>query len=105
MVVAEADYLIGVRAGREARLRFAEDLGRGLMELACLSTSEVAEAAALDRHYDSLDLGIVDASIIVIAHRYGTSRIATLDERCFRAVVPLQGGSFTLLPADTRLPR
>lgn len=99
-VTAEADYLIGRRAGREARLRFIEDLGRGLIEVACLSPSELAEVAAVDRRYPALDLGLADAAIVVIAHRYGTRRLVTFDERCFRSVVPLQGGSFTLLPAD-----
>lgn len=100
LVVSEADYLVGTRAGREARLRLAEDLGRGLIELTCLSASEIAEAASLDRHYGTLDLGITDASIIVTAHRYATREVATFDERCFRAVTPIQGGTFTLLPAD-----
>jgi len=39
-------------------------------------------------------------TLIVLAHRYGTRTLATLDERCFRAVTPLQGGAFTLLPID-----
>ena len=99
-VTAEADYLIGRRAGRGARLRFMDDLGRGLIEVACLVASEFAEAAAVDRRYGDLDLGLADAAIVVIAHRYGTRRLVTFDERCFRAITPLQGGSFTLLPAD-----
>jgi predicted nucleic acid-binding protein len=35
-----------------------------------------------------------------VAHRYGTNRIVSFDERHFRAVTPLQGGAFTILPAD-----
>ena len=99
-VTAEADYLIGRRAGRDARLRFLDDLGRGLLEVVCLAPSEFAEAAAVDRSYADLDLGLAEAAIVVVAHRYGTRQLVTFDERCFRAVAPLQGGSFTLLPAD-----
>jgi hypothetical protein len=38
--------------------------------------------------------------LAVLAARHGTDRIATLDGRAFRAITPLRGGSFTLLPAD-----
>lgn len=99
-VTAEADYLIGRRAGRGARLAFVEDLGRGVLEVTCLSAAEHASAAALDRRYADLDLGLTDAAIIVLAHRHRTRTIATFDHRCFRAVEPLQGGTFTLLPED-----
>jgi len=36
----------------------------------------------------------------VLARRYSTTRIVTFDERAFRTVVPLHGGTFTVLPAD-----
>jgi hypothetical protein len=36
----------------------------------------------------------------VLARRYRSRRIITFDERAFRTVAPLQGGSFTVLPAD-----
>jgi hypothetical protein len=38
--------------------------------------------------------------VIAIARRYETSRIVSFDERHFRAVTPLQGGAFTILPYD-----
>jgi predicted nucleic acid-binding protein len=55
----------------------------------------------LDRRYADLDLGLADLSIAVLARKLATRRILTF-ERHFRAVRPLQGGAFTLLPADTR---
>jgi hypothetical protein len=36
----------------------------------------------------------------VLARRVRTHRLLTFDERAFRAVTPLQGGTFMLLPAD-----
>lgn len=99
-VTAEADCLIGRRSGRDARLRFVEDLGRGLIEVACLAPPEFAEAPTVDRRYADLDLGLADAAVMVVAHRYGTRRLVTFDERCSRTVEPLQGGRFTLLPLD-----
>jgi predicted nucleic acid-binding protein len=44
--------------------------------------------------------GHADASVAVLAARFGTRRILTFDERHFRAITPLQGGHFTILPAD-----
>jgi predicted nucleic acid-binding protein len=47
-----------------------------------------------------LELGLADASLVVLANRWQTRRILTLDQRAFRAVSPLQGGAFEILPAD-----
>lgn len=50
--------------------------------------------------YRDLQLGLADAALVVLAKRYGTRRLLTFDVRAFRTVAALQGGSFTLLPAD-----
>ena len=47
-----------------------------------------------------LNLGLADLSVAVLASRLGTRRILTFDQRHFRAVRPIQGGTFTLLPDD-----
>lgn len=39
-------------------------------------------------------------SVVVLAKRFRTRRVVTFGERHFRALRPLQGGSFTLLPVD-----
>jgi predicted nucleic acid-binding protein len=57
--------------------------------------------AELDARYADLGLGLADCLILVLAERFGTWRLLSFDERRFRAVVPLQGGSFQLLPADS----
>ena len=56
-------------------------------------------ALQFDRRYPDLKLGLADVSVAVIAQKLGTRRILTLDERHFRAVRPLQGGVFILVPA------
>jgi predicted nucleic acid-binding protein len=70
------------------------------MVVAGLEPSEYATALELDRAYDDLDAGLADLSIVVLARRFGTRRIVTFDERHFRALRALDGGAFTLLPAD-----
>jgi predicted nucleic acid-binding protein len=50
--------------------------------------------------YRDLQLGLADASLVVLAERYRIVDILTLDERHFRAVSGPDGRPFRLLPAD-----
>jgi uncharacterized protein len=68
--------------------------------LAEFGQHDVAQARSVIAKYADLKIGLADASVVVLAARHLTSRVLTLDTRHFRAVEPLQGGSFTLLPAD-----
>jgi uncharacterized protein len=101
-VSAEVDYLLGRRLGRPARLGFVDDLAAGRFQVASLDLDDYAVVADLDRRYGDLDVGLADLSIVVVAGRLGTQRLLTFDERHFRALRPLKGRQFTLLPADER---
>ena len=100
-VAAEVDYLLGVRFGEAARRAFLSDLAAQRYEVACLEPGDYRTVADLDARYADLGLGLADCSVMVLAERYGTRRLLSFDERHFRAVSPLQGGSFTLLPTDS----
>ena len=100
LAVAEADYLILTRLGIGVELAFLEDLPMGTYIVECLTREELRTAREVVERYRDLRLGLADASLVVLAHRSGTRRILTFDERAFRSVSPLQGGSFTVLPAD-----
>ncbi len=99
-VTAEIDYLLGRRLGDGARRSFIADLAAGRFTVACLEKEDYAKVSELDARYADLRLGLADCSVIITANRYETDRIITFDERHFRAVAPLTGGAFTLLPAD-----
>ena len=99
-VTAEVDYLLGRRYVRPARVAFLQDLAAGRYTVACLEREDYATVGALESRYADLELGLADCATVVLASRYDTTRIVTFDERHFRAVTPLQGGAFTLLPAD-----
>jgi predicted nucleic acid-binding protein len=99
-VTAEVDYLLGRRVGRAAQRAFLADLAVGRFNVACLEREDYAAIADVDARYADLRLGLADCSLIVLADRYETDRIVTFDERHFRAVTPLRGGTFRLLPAD-----
>lgn len=99
-VTAEIDYLLGRRFGPPARRAFLEDLAARRYESPGLDASDYEAALEVDRRYADLDLGLADLSVVVLARRLGTRRVLTFDQRHFRAIRPLQGGAFTLLPAD-----
>jgi predicted nucleic acid-binding protein len=99
-VAAEVDYLLGVRFGEAARRAFLGDLAAQRYDVVCLEAGDYRTVAELDTRYSDLGLGLADCSIVVLAERYGTRRLLSFDERHFRTVASLQGGSFTLLPAD-----
>jgi uncharacterized protein len=82
------------------RFTFLKDLAERRYLLAGLEPHDLLAVTALESRYESLDLGLADCSIVVLAERLGTRRLLSFDERHFRAVAPLQGGSFELLPAD-----
>jgi predicted nucleic acid-binding protein len=99
-VAAEADYIITRRFGVDAELRFLDDLAAATYSVVTLSVDELGRARDLVSTYRDLELGLADASIVVLSARLGITRILTDDNRHFRAVTPLQGGHFTILPAD-----
>lgn len=97
---AEIDYLLGERYGRAARRAFLWDLAEGRYAVASLEREDYATIQNLDGRYADLELGLADCAIVLLAYRLDTTRIISFDERHFRAVTPLQGGAFTILPAD-----
>lgn len=99
-VTAEIDYLLGTRFGRSARSAFLQDLATGKFAVASLERHDYRTVRSLDQQYVDLDLGLADCAVVVLAERYNTNRILSFDERHFRAVTPLQGGAFEILPAD-----
>ena len=100
-VSAEVDYLVSQRLGRTARRAFLTDLAAGKLNVACLESSDYELALQYDRQYADLDIGLADISIVILARRFRTRRILTFDERHFRALRPLDGDSFILLPRDS----
>jgi uncharacterized protein len=99
-VSAEVDYLIRRRGSPAAARAFMRDVASGRFRVEGLTADEHGTAARLDEQYADLDLGLADLSVVILAHRFRTRRLLTFDERDFRAVAPLSGGSFTLLPRD-----
>jgi predicted nucleic acid-binding protein len=99
-VLAELDYLMASRSGVAAGLTVLEDVANGIYRVAEVAQRDVAQAAEVVTRYKDLNIGLADASIVVLAARYNTTRVLTFDQRHFRVMKPLHAASFTLLPAD-----
>ncbi len=98
LIVAEIDHLVSSAGGPDAALAFYEDLSSGAYLVEWWPEATVETVAAARKHQD---IGLTDASLLVLAARLETTRVATLDERHFRALSPLTGeAAFTLLPTD-----
>jgi uncharacterized protein len=100
LVLAEVDHLATTRAGPAAAAAWRADLEAGAYTIEWWDAA-LAETVSIAQRYHELGLGLTDASLVALAGRIGTTRIATFDERHFRAVRPLAGGrAFQLLPLD-----
>lgn len=104
MVVAEADYMLYSRLGAAAARQFAADVIAEAYELAEWTANDHASALAVAGQFGSGKdyIGVTDASNVVLADRYRTTSLLTLDQRHFRLLRPLWGaGHFTLFPYDS----
>ena len=96
-VVAEIGYLVATRQGVDAELAVLQQLS-GAFELPEITGSDLAMTVRLIECYRDQDIGVTDASLVVLAARYGTRKILTLDRRHFTVLRPGRGHAFVLLP-------
>ena len=104
-VLAELDYLIGTRMRRTAAASLLREVADGAYQLEPFDASDVATALTVLDRFRDLDIGLADASIVVLADRHSVRDVLTLDERHFRALRDGRGRSFRLLPTDLGAPR
>ena len=99
-VLAELDSFFAREAGVEAELLFLSEVAAGAYDLVSFLADDVDSAANVIENYRDLGIGLADASIVVLAGRYRTVDLLTLDERHFRTLRTPQSKPFTILPAD-----
>jgi predicted nucleic acid-binding protein len=100
-VLAETDYLLATRVGVDAELALLREVATGAYQLATFEGADIEAAVEIIERYRDFNVGLTGASIVMLAARYTTNRILTLDERHFRAMRPLRrGAAFRLLPQD-----
>ena len=99
-VLAELDYLVATRISPAAALALLAEVARGAYRLESFDAADVAAAHDVIEAYGDLDVGLADASIVVLAQRYETFDVLTLDQRHFRTLRGPAGRPFRVLPAD-----
>lgn len=99
-VLAELDYLLATRVGQAAERALLAEVGRGVYRMEAFDADDITAAERVIGRYRSLGVGLANASLVVLAHRYGIRDLLTLDERHFRSLRGPGGRPFRLLPAD-----
>ena len=97
-VLAELDYLLATQRGLAAEMAALSELTSGGWDLVALDQEDVKSALGIVERYSDQSIGLADASLVVLAHRYRTDRLLTLDHRHFLVVRRMAGKPFTLLP-------
>ena len=97
-VVAEVDYLVATRKGVHAELAVLAELSGGAYELSDMDAKALAAARRVVDRYRDLGVGVADASLVVLAERYRTRTVLTLDHKHFSVMRPLDGGTFKIVP-------
>ncbi len=85
LVLAELDHVVPRKGGSAAARALREDFKDGAYTVEWWH-SALRETIETARQYEAIDLGLADASLVALAAHLETTRIATLDERHFRAV-------------------
>jgi predicted nucleic acid-binding protein len=82
-VVPEVDHLLRHRLGPASRFPFYAGIVDGYYLIADLPKDAYSRVAELNRNFQELDLGFVDAAVVALAETLGLSRVATTDRRHF----------------------
>ena len=98
LVIAETAYLIRRQLSAAADSAFFRAVAAGELLVEPLSPADASRIADLIDQYADLGLSGTDASLIAIAERLATTRIATLDRRHFGTVRPRHATAFELVP-------
>ena len=98
LVLGELDYWCRKLGVEDAWLTFLDDVDGGAWRVEAPSRADLQRARELQATYRDLEIGVVDATVIVLLERLGETRVATLDHRHFATVRPRHADALTLLP-------
>lgn len=98
-VIAEFDYLVATRHGVEAELAVLSELASGSRELPRFDHEELGRMRSVIGQHRDQAIGAADASNVILADRYRTRGILTLDRCHFEVLGTGEGDPFTIHPA------
>lgn len=99
-VLAELDYLLMRHVGARAQAALLDEVVRGAYRLENFTEDDIARAGEIMRRYGDMQIGLADASIVVLAERHGTADVLTLDLRHFQALRVGGRKRFRIFPVD-----
>lgn len=99
LILAETDYLVSQRLGRRAESAFLAEVTERVYRLVGFDDEDLESAVDLVNTCADMNIGIADGSVAVVAGRYRTVDLLSVDQH-FRALRPLWGSAFRLLPVD-----
>jgi predicted nucleic acid-binding protein len=85
-VLAELDYLVLRHVGADAQSALLGEVGRGVFQIEAFDANDVERAKEVIEQFQDLQIGLADASLVVLAERYAVSDVLTLDRRHFEAL-------------------
>ncbi len=99
-VLAELDYLLAKHVGSTAQEMLLAEVARGAYQLEVFTADDVARAGEVIQRLPGQNIGLADASIVVLAERHAVTAVLSLDERHFRALRIDRRKRFRILPFD-----
>jgi predicted nucleic acid-binding protein len=97
-VVAELAYLVASRHGVDDELAVLDELAGGAWHLAAFDEDQLRRAREVIATYRDQPIGLADASIVVLAERYRTRKVVSLDRQHCDVLRSFDGGYFEVLP-------
>lgn len=97
-VVVETSWLIESRLGSATEVVFLRAVEAREVVPVDLEAADWSRVTELVEQYADLRLGLVDASVVALAERFGTVTVATLNHRDFRVVRPKHAAALELIP-------
>ena len=82
-VMTETCYLLLVRKGVQAQVKFVENYHRDLFQVFELPKNRSERLAKLMQQYADLPMDLADASLVMLAEHLGEGRIFSVDQRDF----------------------
>lgn len=82
-VMTETCYLLLVRKGVQAQIRFIQNYQQDLFQVFELPKEKGSRLTRLMQQYADLPMDLADASLVVLAEHLGEGRIFSVDQRDF----------------------
>jgi uncharacterized protein len=97
-IIPEACYMLNAYLGPSAETAFIESVVQRELLVENVTIEDFSRSLEIMKLYSSLNIGLVDASIIALAERLGLSKILTTDRRHFSVIKGKHGPHFELMP-------